>query len=83
MTSSTNRLELLLERRDDALARGDLRRALELDDDLEDLGMHGDDRATCHGCQVWGDHAHELLTGRRITLAEYEQQRRARTARRR
>ncbi len=33
--------------------------ALKQDDAAEDRGMHGDDRATCHQCQSWIDHAHD------------------------
>jgi hypothetical protein len=35
-----------------------LRAALILDDDLENSGMHGDDRQTCHGCQAWAADKH-------------------------
>lgn len=45
--------------------------ALRRDDRAEDRGMHADGRATCHPCQSWADHAHDALSGRRITLDEY------------
>lgn len=48
-----------------AIKRKDLAAALKLDDDLEDHGMHADDRITCYSCQSWADddHAHPLFGG--------------------
>lgn len=67
--------EALIKRRDDAVDNRDLAAALQLDNRLEDLGVHADDRATCWSCQDWADHAHRPLTGERITLAQYRAQR--------
>lgn len=39
--------------------------AIARDDDLEDMGMHADYRATCHQCLDYAgySHAHDVLTG--------------------
>jgi hypothetical protein len=58
--------------RDQNAARGDLASALQGDDWLEDHGMHGDERRTCHQCQSWADHAHDQITNRRITREQWE-----------
>lgn len=47
------------------------------EDAAEDRGMTPADRLTCHTCQSWADHAHDPLTGRRISLAVYEERRKA------
>lgn len=47
------------------------------EDAAEDRGMPAADRETCHSCQSWADHAHDTLTGRRISLDEYYERRRA------
>lgn len=49
--------------------RGELAFALRLDDQLEDLGMHANDRLTCHTCQSWADHGHDPISGRIIPMA--------------
>ncbi len=59
--------EWLTARRDHAATRRDVASTLRLDDVLEELGMHADDRRTCWRCQSWADHAHDQLTGARIT----------------
>lgn len=41
--------------------------ALKQDDNAEDSSMHGDDRAICHQCQIWADHAHGPVGNARIT----------------
>jgi hypothetical protein len=56
----------LMRRRNEAADNGHLAATILLDSELEDLGMHGDDRRTCHSCQSWADHKHEKLSGRRI-----------------
>lgn len=61
----------LLGLREKAEQKRDLTEALRLDDQLEDLGLPADDRLTCYSCQSWFDHAHNPLTGRRMTWDEY------------
>lgn len=51
--------------------------ALRRDDEREDEGMDPAERETCHRCESWADHAHDWLTGRRVSVAEYEAHRRA------
>jgi hypothetical protein len=48
-----------------------LQTALAIDDAGEDLGAHPDDRITCHPCQSWADHAHDL-TGAHLTTPAAE-----------
>jgi hypothetical protein len=66
MITTTTERENLTQLRARAAERGDLAETLRLDDTLEDHGMHGDDRRTCHTCQSWADHSHNPLTGARI-----------------
>lgn len=70
------RVEELLIDRDRAEADGDLGEVLRIDDRLEDAGMASSDRLTCFGCQSRADHAHDAVTGDRITLEQYEDGRR-------
>lgn len=60
----TQSLETLLAYRVAAVKRADLAAALKLDDALEDLGIHADDRITCYRCQSWADddHRHWLFS---------------------
>lgn len=58
------------------MADRDLAAALRRDDEREEQGMAPADRETCHQCQSWADHAHDLLTGRRMSIDEWETQRR-------
>ncbi|ORA60986.1 hypothetical protein [Mycobacteroides franklinii] len=69
--NAMKQLEKLLQRRETAEQKRDLAEALQLDDQLEDLGLAADDRITCYSCQAWSDHAHDPLTGRRMTWDEY------------
>ncbi|SKO15316.1 CysS/YqeB C-terminal domain-containing protein [Mycobacteroides abscessus] len=69
--SANKEMHALLERRETAVQKQDLVEAIRLDDQLEDLGLPTDDRRTCYSCQTWFDHAHNPLTGRRMTWDEY------------
>ena len=63
---SADVMDKLLQQRNKAQDNKDLPKALDLDNKLEDNGMHSDDRATCHQCQSWdnGDHDHRF--GKRL-----------------
>ena len=54
-----------------------LARALTRDDAEEERTGSAAGRSTCWTCKTWADHAHDPLTGRRITLDEYEKRRTA------
>jgi hypothetical protein len=50
----------------------DLDKALAEDDAAEDRGdLDGDDRATCHQCKDWADHAHAPFSGQRVPKTTY------------
>jgi hypothetical protein len=53
--------------------REELEAQLAADDRAEAAGMHADDRLTCHPCKSWADHAHDLFTGRRMSLEAWDQ----------
>ena len=55
-----------------AIDSGDLASAITLDNEAEGFGMHSDDRKTCFTCQSLADHAHDVWSGQRISLEEYE-----------
>ncbi|MFF0458512.1 hypothetical protein [Nocardia africana] len=55
--------------RDQAADARNLSRALELDNELEDLGQLGNSpRRTCWVCATWADHVHEPHTGARMAV---------------
>ncbi|MGF6886309.1 hypothetical protein ABIA39_000276 [Nocardia sp. GAS34] len=59
----------LLAARDRAVHEGNLARALELDNELEDLVQPGNwARRTCWPCGRWADHVHEPATGARMLV---------------
>ncbi|WP_067885718.1 hypothetical protein [Nocardia vaccinii] len=54
--------------RDQAADARNLPRALELDNELEDLGQLGGSRRTCWPCGSWADHVHAPGTGERMLV---------------
>ncbi|MFF0492909.1 hypothetical protein ACFYTQ_28105 [Nocardia sp. NPDC004068] len=55
--------------RDRAADAGDLARALEVDNELDDLGELGNaPRRTCRRCGSWADHVHDPRTGDRMRV---------------
>ncbi|NTY62615.1 hypothetical protein [Mycolicibacterium sphagni] len=68
-TTDASMMQALLARRAAAKQDQGLAATLQLDDQLEDLGLAADDRLTCYSCQSWADHAHDPFTGRRVSFA--------------
>ncbi|MEU6564190.1 hypothetical protein [Nocardia nova] len=70
MTTSTSEpIAQLRAARDRAANARNLARALELDNELEDLGQLGHSpRRTCWVCDSWADHVHEPHTGARMAV---------------
>ena len=71
MTTHTNiePIAQLRAARDRAADARNLSRALELDNELEDLGQLGNSpRRTCWRCDSWADHVHEPHTGARMAV---------------
>lgn len=60
MTYSADTMDRIIQLRDEYVQLGCIELALAVDDDLEDHGMHGDDRRTCWTCQAFcsDEHAH-------------------------
>ncbi|MBY8855372.1 hypothetical protein K7711_02680 [Nocardia sp. CA2R105] len=69
ISTSTEPIALLRAARDRAADARNLPRALELDNELEDLGQLGTaPRRTCWPCESWADHVHEPGTGERMPV---------------
>jgi hypothetical protein len=67
-------MEHLIKQRDEAADRGDYAETFRLDNELEDAGMHSDERRTCWTCRTFADHTHrhDPLSGRLLTATVSE-----------